>query len=198
MLDACVGVSSRYVLASHKDGCAASSVGTRLAEHLGGASSCAKLCFLSWPCRACYEKHSNQVRAHVGRSDRCLWSVLRRRRQGCGQPGIRREDVSACGWPSTLGTLGSAGRDVCRAARAFLSCETDGGGVACASEDFVTCSDAKIDAPLRNCKNDCKEDEYVALCGGVGPGPVPEPPAGCHATAFANPAGTVTYCCPCE
>lgn len=108
------------------------------------------------------------------------------------------EPAGECHWPSSLDALGSNTREVCRAARAFLSCETAGGGVACPSDDFSTCeTTAEIESSLRNCKSNCEVDEYVALCGGVGPGPIPEPPAGCRRHSLANPAGVILYCCPC-
>lgn len=108
------------------------------------------------------------------------------------------EPAGACEWPSDLAPLDSKTRDVCHAARAFLSCEVKFGGVHCASNDFVTCADAsEIEYPVKNCKSDCGMDEYVALCGGVGPGAVPAPPENCRRSSFANPGGVVMYCCPC-
>jgi len=47
-----------------------------------------------------------------------------------------------------------------------------------------------------SCKDQCGQTEYAASCGGVGPGPVPNPPSGCR-SAGAIPAGIAFYCCPC-
>jgi hypothetical protein len=110
---------------------------------------------------------------------------------GAGEP------VRACSWPSSLAALDANTRDVCRAARAFLSCDTNGGGVECASDDFSTCAaGAAVESPLKNCRSNCEATEYVALCGGIGPGPVPEPPMGCRFEG-ANPGGVAYYCCRC-
>jgi hypothetical protein len=106
--------------------------------------------------------------------------------------------IQECHWPSNLAALDSTTREVCRAARAFLNCKTNGVGIPCATDDFSKCgSTSSGEVPFENCSNTCKGDEYAALCGGVGPGPVPDPPAGCR-FAFANPGGIATYCCPCE
>jgi hypothetical protein len=77
----------------------------------------------------------------------------------------------------------------------------NGGGFTCPSDDFSVCVDAAADvataARANNCKSNCGTDEYVAICGGVGPGPVPDPPPTCRFDS-ANPGGSATYCCPCE
>lgn len=109
------------------------------------------------------------------------------------------EAASACDWPSSLAPLSSTTREVCKAARAFLSCVTNNGGADCVSDDFTTCINAEeIESPVKSCTSDCKENEYVALCGGIGPGPVPEPPDGCHQLDLVNPGGVVMYCCSCK
>ena len=108
------------------------------------------------------------------------------------------EPIGACHWPSRLAAVGSTTREVCSAARAFLSCDVSGGSVACPSDDLRNCVNAaEVESPMKNCTSHCEVDEYAAFCGGVGPGRVPEPPAGCR-FKFANPAGVAVYCCPCE
>ncbi|HVU03694.1 MAG TPA: BPTI/Kunitz domain-containing protein [Polyangiaceae bacterium] len=85
-------------------------------------------------------------------------------------------------------------RDVCTAARTWLSCDARGGATElCMSDDPSHCPG---DDPGSNCRNACKPSEYVAACGGVGPGNIPAPPAGCR-SAGAVPAGIAFYCCPC-
>ena len=102
-----------------------------------------------------------------------------------------------CRWPSSLAALGTQTRDVCVATRAFLSCNAGGGGgVECASVDAVMCVD-EPESNVVSCTNRCAADEYAAICGGVGPGPVPDPPDGCH-SVFVSPAGSEAYCCPCQ
>jgi hypothetical protein len=51
-------------------------------------------------------------------------------------------------------------------------------------------------SPFDPCEDECHADEYAVACGGVGPGPIPDPPGGCR-TVAANPAGYMFYCCPC-
>lgn len=101
-----------------------------------------------------------------------------------------------CQWPSELAPLGTQMRDVCVATRAYLSCKAAGAGVECASADAVTCVD-ESEFKVISCTNRCAADEYAAICGGVGPGNVPDPPDGCR-LVLANPGGSVAYCCPCQ
>lgn len=107
--------------------------------------------------------------------------------------------LGECSWPANLASLGSSAREVCSATRAYLSCSTQGGGgLWCPSNDSSSCADPTLaDQHVKDCESRCKADEYVAICGGVGPGAVPEPPSGCRFDT-ANPGGSVTYCCPCE
>ena len=108
------------------------------------------------------------------------------------------ESAGMCEWPSDLAAIGSNKRDVCYAARAYLRCDlAGGGGAACPSDNFETCADDELGTSVSNCKSRCKTDEYVAICGGVGPGNVPAPPDGCRFDS-ANPGGSATYCCPCK
>jgi len=109
-------------------------------------------------------------------------------------------DAGSCGWPSNLADLGSASREVCRATRAFLQCEiAGGGGLICASDDFTRCAHpvGTAGAPA-NCDSTCEADEYVALCGGIGAGSVPEPPVGCRRGSLIIPGGIAIHCCPCD
>jgi hypothetical protein len=115
--------------------------------------------------------------------------------------GARHEPVfPACNWPQDLGPPNSLERVTCEAARALVSCKTKHGeGQICLSDDPTHCSGP---SPFPNetltCEDFCQPNEYVAACGGVGPGPVPDPPANCRGAAFANPAGVAYYCCTCE
>jgi hypothetical protein len=100
----------------------------------------------------------------------------------------------ACKWPATLGAPDASARTTCDAARTLLSCTIAGGGSAgCISNDPTTCAGVP---GVQNCTPQCGVHEYVAACGGVGPGPVPDPPTGCRAMG-AVPAGIAYYCCPC-
>jgi hypothetical protein len=79
-----------------------------------------------------------------------------------------------------------------------LSCDTANGGLGCPSADFIGCIDpSAVESPSMNCTSNCAVNEYVAICGGIGPGRVPEPPASCRFDS-ANPGGFAMYCCPCE
>ena len=113
-----------------------------------------------------------------------------------------------CSWPSELASSDSTSRDVCHAARAWVSCQLPGGGSqGCLSNDPTRCpsvpglgaqprSDGVSNDPLA-CRDQCATDQYAVACGGVGPGAVPEPPEGCT-FAGAVPAGIAYYCCPCQ
>lgn len=111
---------------------------------------------------------------------------------------VSGEGGRACQWPSSLAARDANTRDVCTAARAFLSCDARSSKVDCASDDARTCADAEaLESPVNNCRSHCEADEYAAFCGGIGPGPVPEPPPGCRFN-IANPGGVAVYCCPCN
>jgi hypothetical protein len=110
--------------------------------------------------------------------------------------GIRSTSWPSCSWPAALDPdpSGSA-RDHCVAARTRLSCSLpDGSGLSCWTDDPTQCDGGN--PPGAECHADCAENEFSARCGGVGPGPVPDPPAGCRADGFV-PAGIAFYCCPC-
>jgi hypothetical protein len=100
--------------------------------------------------------------------------------------------ASACTWPSTLDGDPSS-RTTCHAARRFLDCNVSSDLVESCTTDGAPACPESGSTP---CKDRCSADEYVVSCGGVGPGPVPDPPASCRA-AGAVPAGIAYYCCPC-
>jgi hypothetical protein len=94
----------------------------------------------------------------------------------------------ACTWPSALD---GSSRDFCHANRTLLACMFSGGASgSCVTDGLALCEGAT------SCESRCQPNEYVANCGGVGPGPVPDPPAGCR-SAGAIPAGVAYYCCAC-
>jgi hypothetical protein len=99
--------------------------------------------------------------------------------------------LPACTWPASL-EADPGSRDHCHAARRSLTCTSADGAEECTTDGAATCPDS-TDA---TCKDHCAPNEYVAECGGVGPGPVPDPPSGCK-YVFAVPAGIAFYCCPC-
>jgi hypothetical protein len=100
--------------------------------------------------------------------------------------------LSACTWSPELDGDASS-RATCHAARALIACNLPGDVYeSCETDGTPHCSDSG-NAP---CNDLCGASEYVASCGGVGPGPIPNPPAGCRSMG-ANPAGIADYCCPC-
>jgi hypothetical protein len=103
-----------------------------------------------------------------------------------------KSSLSACSWPAELDGDPTS-REHCHAVRRSLECtNTNGIGESCTPDSGVTnCGD-----PAATCRDHCALDEYVASCGSVGPGPVPDPPSGCK-FAGAIPAGIAFYCCPC-
>jgi hypothetical protein len=116
---------------------------------------------------------------------------------GAGQDSATdRAHWPSCSWPATLDPdpSGSA-RDHCIATRTLLSCsQPDGAGAICATNDPTQCADGNL--PGAECHAECAQNEFTAMCGGVGPGPVPQPPAGCH-PMVSVPSGVVFHCCPC-
>ncbi len=102
----------------------------------------------------------------------------------------------SCNWPAALDPdeSGSA-RAHCVAARTRLSCALPGGETAsCTTNDPTGCEGGT--PPGAECHAECAQNEFSAQCGGVGPGPVPAPPAGCRSAGII-PAGIAFYCCPC-
>jgi hypothetical protein len=108
--------------------------------------------------------------------------------------------LPACRWPSNLDNVDpSTGQ--CRGARTLLSCSLAGGATQiCLSNDPNRCPDtgtAVADAgTAAACTNLCAPGEYAAACGKVGPGTIPDPPAGCK-NARPTPGGVIFYSCPC-
>jgi hypothetical protein len=102
----------------------------------------------------------------------------------------------SCRWPAALDPDASGStRDHCVATRTLLSCALSGGVTEeCWTNDPTRCDGGDIGAA--ECHAECAQDEYLARCGGVGPGPIPDPPASCH-FLDASPAGIAFYCCPC-
>jgi hypothetical protein len=99
---------------------------------------------------------------------------------------------ASCSWPASLDG-DPASRTTCHASRAFVKCtDAFGGGSLCTTDGTLQCEAANTD----QCQDICAAHEYVAACGGVGPGEVPDPPAGCR-SAEGGPAGIAYYCCPC-
>jgi hypothetical protein len=98
----------------------------------------------------------------------------------------------SCTWPSMLDGDASS-RATCHAARAYVSCSEPGGVTEqCVSDGDKSCPSSGSGS----CTFKCADTEYVAVCGGIGPGPVPDPPGGCKFSG-ANPGGVSYYCCPC-
>jgi hypothetical protein len=114
--------------------------------------------------------------------------------------------VPACSWPSIYET-DAAAQGVggsCFAGRAYLSCSgSNGGGEGCLSDNLMSCpgSNATPGVTYSNCQDVCELDEYVLLCGTIGPpldaSPTSTPPATCHLSRAINPGGREPYCCPC-
>lgn len=103
----------------------------------------------------------------------------------------------SCHWPAAVDPdpSGSA-RDHCIAARTRLSCALPNGVVAsCTTDDPARCPGADAPDPS-TCHADCAQNEYSAQCGGIGPGAIPDPPAGCRLDGV-TPAGIAFYCCAC-
>ena len=111
---------------------------------------------------------------------------------GVNSDGGTVASLPACTWPSELDGDASS-RAFCHAARVYLSCDLPGGVTElCTTDGVMHCTDSGTSP----CHPKCASNEYVASCGGVGPGPVPDPPSGCRSMG-ANPGGTAYYCCPC-
>jgi hypothetical protein len=105
---------------------------------------------------------------------------------------------STCTWP-TIFEAADASPGQCRAARAYLSCQgSNGGGMLCLSNSATECPDPNQtpDVVYAACVNQCHEGEYALACGGIGPGPWPQPPATCRPLP-PSPGGGSISCCPC-
>ncbi|HXJ20649.1 MAG TPA: hypothetical protein VMT03_10480 [Polyangia bacterium] len=127
------------------------------------------------------------------------WSVLILAMGGCSGGHLASPDgpsgslvASECHWSSGLSD--ADGRTACVPARALVQCTSPGGGgIGCTTDGQISCAGVGESA----CVSSCATNQYVVSCGGVGPGPVPDPPAGCTFES-AVPAGIAYYCCPCE
>jgi hypothetical protein len=101
--------------------------------------------------------------------------------------------AASCAWPASLNNA----RTTCDAARALIACTyPSGAGCGCTTDGALECSGCGPSTGA-TCQDQCAASEYVASCGGVGPGAVPQPPANCR-FASAVPAGIAYYCCPCQ
>jgi hypothetical protein len=99
---------------------------------------------------------------------------------------------ATCAWPASLDTP-DAGAGACRPAHDLLSC----GDELCLSNDPTQCPEENsVTTPMSDCHDLCGAQEFAVVCGSVGPGPISDPPAGCHGE-LATPGGIVFYCCPC-
>ena len=86
--------------------------------------------------------------------------------------------LPACTWPSER-QKGAAARTTCAPSRAYVSCTLSGGVTEhCLSDTATSCPGVP---PFDPCKDECRSEEYAVACGGVGSGPIPEPPADCRA-----------------
>ncbi len=109
-----------------------------------------------------------------------------------GRAAMAASKLPSCTWPSTFDADASS-RATCHPSRAYIACTNPGGtDESCTTNGAITCQGATSGT----CHNDCTANEYAAACGGIGPGPVPDPPAGCRSLG-ANPGGVAFYCCPC-
>jgi len=108
-----------------------------------------------------------------------------------------RAEWPSCSWPASLDPDSSgSSREHCVAKRTQLSCELARGVTQlCTTNDPLRCEGADAPPP-EACEALCGPGEFSATCGGVGPGAIPDPPAGCRYGSVV-PAGFVYYCCPC-
>jgi hypothetical protein len=128
--------------------------------------------------------------AAVCRKGRCVANAG----QNAEPPDAGDGPLPSCIWPPDL-EKGVATRTTCAPARAYVSCTLSGGVTEhCLSDHATSCPNVPSFDP---CKDQCRPEEYAVACGGVGPGPIPDPPAGCRAIP-PNPAGYIFYCCPCS
>lgn len=116
---------------------------------------------------------------------------------GVSAPDESTSSWPSCSWPAALDPDESgSSRDHCIASRTRLDCALPGGGgLSCPTNVPDRCETA--DAPAAEmCVAECARNEFAATCGGVGPGPIPLPPASCRFHGLV-PAGLTFYCCPC-
>jgi hypothetical protein len=128
----------------------------------------------------------------------CTGGVCKSKGTDAGTRADAATELPACTWPANLGRVDASARDVCDAARALLNCgPPTGTQEICMSDNATRCPlPDPAGGPYLPCESQCGANEYVAECGGVGPGSIPDPPAGCR-PALGVPAGIAFYCCPC-
>jgi len=108
-------------------------------------------------------------------------------------------ELPACSWPAALNPPQTEPGQ-CTAARVELSCLGSNGVTGgCFSDNLQTCPDLSFEVNVPNavCHSVCKPNEYAVACGGIGPTPIADPPAGCTG-GLASPGGVIDYCCPCN
>jgi hypothetical protein len=107
--------------------------------------------------------------------------------------------LPSCSWPAAFNPGPDAPAGTCRAARLYLQCRLGPDAFAeCASNDPTTCPlpSPVPGATYSNCHDQCEPGEYALACGGIGPGPWPQPPPTCRMLP-GNPGGGSIACCPC-
>ena len=123
---------------------------------------------------------------------------------GCSTPGARDSGFPACTWPAIYDTeaAASGAGGACFAGRAYLTCtSSNGGGEGCLSNNLTQCpGPSATGLTYSNCQDACQLDEYVLMCGSIGPpqagaSPTSTPPAACHLSSAINPGGREPYCC---
>jgi len=106
--------------------------------------------------------------------------------------------IPGCVWSASFDSADAA-LGQCVAARVYLSCKgSNGDGMTCMSNDPAGCPEPNPiqGVTFSDCENQCSPDEYALGCGGVGPGPWPQPPSTCRMLP-AGPGGGTVSCCPC-
>lgn len=115
-----------------------------------------------------------------------------------GNSPLSDASLPACTWsPSFEPATAAPGQ--CRAARTYLSCQgAKGDGMSCLSTNVTECPGQNTTPGMSysECADQCHSDEYALACGGLGPGPWPQPPAACR-TLPSGPGGGSISCCPC-
>lgn len=85
----------------------------------------------------------------------------------------------------------------CSTYRTILRCTSSSVEEVCPSDDSSKCIGGTTISG--SCKSVCADDEYGAVCGGIGPGHNADAPPGANCgTSLPTPAGAVYYCCPCR
>src|SRR5664280_2284915 len=103
-------------------------------------------------------------------------------------------EQSQCTWPAKF-DIPNPPEGGCTAARALLNCEgSNGGGMSCTTNDPTQCPGPNLTPGViySNCVDQCNPDEYALACGGIGPGPIADPPSTCR-FAMVIPAGVMYH-----